>query len=243
MTGEPKTHQSLFLMKEKPIIGVLITSYGHIDPCVYHNHISCLMAFCKEYELICYHISGVQQPQALNMMTQRALTDGCDYLFYLEHDNLLAKNHLKLLVEDDKDVVSGIYNLRRYPFLPVPLVANNQGSFDRMEYIVHPDAEPLLKVDVACFGCCLVKADVMKQLPKNVFICGSDAKNDIYYTTDIMLFNAVKKLGYDLYVDGRVRVGHVGDSLVITPDNADITRGFFQTVYPELVQNEMNIKE
>jgi hypothetical protein len=227
----------------KPVIGVVITSYGSVDPLVYHNHLSNLMCYSKKHQLMVYHINGVQQPVALNMMTKRALDDGCDYIFYLEHDNLIVDNTLDLLLSDAKDIVSGWYTLRRYPFLPIPLVKNAAGTLDRMTFVYKEGCEYLLEAEVGCFGSCLVKTSLLKQLPEDLFSHGYDEKTKTFFTPDIILFEAAKKLGYKVYVDGRVQIGHVGDSIIVTPENYNDVFQFFCHVYPEVVRaNELENK-
>lgn len=229
----------------KPVIGVLITSYGAIDPATYHNHISCLLNFSKKHQIIVYHINGVQQAVALNMMTDKALEDGCDYLFYLEHDNTLGMSTLDYLLDDNKDIVTGWYTLRRYPFLPIPLIKKEDGLLYRMSYKYKDGAtDYLLEAEVGCFGCCLIKSDVIKKLGKDLFTRKINDLSNNYYTPDIILFEEARKAGYKVFVDGRVKSGHVGDSMIVTPDNYELVANFYAQAYPEIVlaNNEQVLK-
>lgn len=221
-------------------IGIIITSYGSIDQLVYHNHLSCFLAWSKEFETALYHMGDNQQEVSLNAMTLGALQDGCDYLFYAEHDNIYSKDTLRKLLADDLDIVTGNYNFRNWPFAPIPLKQDEEnGLMYRYECNVLDEEKEhnLFEVSLGCFGCCLVKADVLRKLFDKglIFRREYNKKTSGTYTADVIFFKDARDNGYKIWVDGAVKAGHQTKNLFVTPDNYKAYQMFIQLLYPDMV--------
>jgi len=233
--------------KAKPKIAIAITSYGPIDKDIYHNHLSVLLSWKENYDLVVYHIADVQQFESLNRMTTLAIDDGCTHIMFLEHDNLYKKDMLKQLVDDDKDVVTGYYPFRNWPYLPIPMIKNkDNGLLYRLDFAMgDPNVPNLMEMDVGCFGCCLIKTHVLKDLiSKNLtFRSEFSKKTNCTLTADVVLFRDLTANGYKLFVDGHVRVGHLTQRLVVDPDNYELFREMFRLVYPKAVDVDEQLSD
>jgi len=229
-------------------IGVLITTFGPLDPVAYHNHLSVLLSWKKLFDLEAYHLSDNQQEASLNAMVNIALQDGCTHLFFIEHDNILSKKDLPKLLKHNLDIVSGYYTFRNWPFAPIPVKRDTEtGLYYRLEYVAEYEEgkDNLIEVDVACFGCCLIKAEVMKKLfdAGKIFRREQSIKGNTTMTVDCVLFDDLRKAGYKLFVDGNVRVGHLAQRFVVTPDNYRLYREMVKLVFPEIVPKEEQFSE
>lgn len=217
-------------------VGIVITTYGAVESAVYRNHISVLLDWKKKLNLEVYHVPDTQQEAALNALTNAAILDGCDYVFYMEHDNIYSKDTLPNLLKHDLDVVTGYYTFRNWPFDPIPLKKDLEtGLLYRLEFIKGGEEENLMEMSVGCFGCCLVKVAALKKLFNAglIFRREYDKKSTSTLTSDCIFFADLEKQGYKCIVDGQVRVGHLGVRIVITPNNYQIYREFIRMVAPE----------
>jgi hypothetical protein len=228
-------------------IGVAITSFGSVDKDIYHNHVSVLLHWNKLFDLVVYHVGDVQQFEALNMMTSMAIADGCTHVLYLEHDNLYPKDMLERLVADDKDVITGYYPFRNWPYLPIPMIKNEEnGLLYRLEFVMNDKNVPnVMEMTVGCFGCCLIKVDVLKALFAKgcKFRTEFDKKTASTLTTDVVLFRDLLDNGYKINVDGHVRVGHLTGRMVVDPDNYKLFREMMRLVYPKAVEESEQLTE
>jgi len=218
-------------------VGVALTTYGGIDPYCFHNHLSVLLHWKKTMDIEVYHVPDTQQEQAINGLCACAIRDECDFIFFMEQDNIFDKGDLAKLLAHELDVVSGYYTFRNWPFAPIPLKRDTNGLFYRLEYVPIHDRPSLIDVDVACFGCCLVKTDIIKSLFQKglVFRREFDKKTSSTLTVDCVFFKDLKGQGVKIFVDGKVRVGHTGMRPIITPDNYRLHTEMLKIAYPELV--------
>jgi hypothetical protein len=228
-------------------IGIAITSFGSVDKDIYHNHLSVLLHWNKQYDIVCYHVGDVQQYEAINNMVDMAITDKCTHVLFLEHDNLYPKDMLKALIEDDKDVISGYYPFRNWPYLPIPMIKNeDNGLLYRLDFVNGDSEKPnVMEMTVACFGCCLIKTPVLEDLfSKGLkFRSEFDKKTASTLTTDVVLFRDLLDNDYKIHVDGHVRVGHLTQRMVVDPDNYQLFREMFKLVYPQAVDEEEQLSE
>lgn len=228
-------------------IGIAITSFGSVDKDIYHNHISVLLHWAKQYDIVCYHVGDVQQYEALNNMTDMAINDDCSHVLFLEHDNLYPKDMLEKLIKDDKDVVSGYYPFRNWPYLPIPMIKSKEnGLLYRLDYAVGDPSTPnVMEMTVACFGCCLIKTHVLSDLFEKglKFRSDFDKKTASTLTTDVVLFRDLIANDYKIHVDGHVRVGHLTQRMVVDPDNYQLFREMFRLVYPKAVNEDEQLTD
>ena len=117
-----------------------------------------------------------------------ALVCEYDYLFNVEHDNLIPKNALIKLLAHHKDVVSGIYRFRPSRTSKVSLMYRPISS-DKKE-------DGLVRADLVPWGCTLFSRKALTKVPFKVGLDGD-------YSEDC------KKAGIKQYVDFDVKVGHV----------------------------------
>ena len=222
----------------------MITSSGSLEPEIYRNHLGCVNYWATLYDLRVYHVYDTCQQDALNTLVHNALEDDCEYLFFMEHDNIYCKDTLPKLLEHKVDFVSGYYPFRNWPYEPIPVVIDEDGETYRFEYIPHKDeTESKIEVELACLGCSLVQADVFRDMPKPYFDLKLDPKSKKFMLSDVVFFKNLRKAGVKVLVDGNVRIGHLSHRFSITPDNYRIFQKMVQVCFPEFVSPEDRLDE
>lgn len=122
-----------------------------------------------------------------------AITEGYDYLFNVEHDNLVPENALVDLVDSGKDLISGIYRYRPSRKLDTPLMP------EKKKGVCFEDSDLDTGVQSAYlipWGCTLFSRDVFTQMP---FTIGLDGD----YTSQC------EKAGIKRWVHTGVKVSHI----------------------------------
>lgn len=122
-----------------------------------------------------------------------AMAEGYDYLFNVEHDNVIPDHALTDLVASGKDLISGIYRYRasRKPGTPLMPEKTKGVCFEDQDLDIGVQPAHLIP-----WGCTLFSRDVLRLLP---FTTGLDGD----YTTQC------EKMGIKRWVHTGVRVSHM----------------------------------
>jgi hypothetical protein len=172
---------------------------------------------------------------ARNTLARELLKTPSEWAFWMDADMVLPKETIVRLLEVAKEkeakMVTGVYYQRgnkHWPVLwsrspeledgTVPKVINkdeyDQNSYVGMFTAPGPEAREPFKVHSAGFGCALIHRNVFESMdePWFQFVYGK-CSEDFYF-----FVNAAKK-GYDLWADPSLRLGHIGDPLVVYKDH------------------------
>lgn len=150
---------------------------------------------------------------AREIMAERALEGGMDYILWLDDDMLIPPDTFECLVKHGKDMVSTLAFQRVPPFGPViwkGIEDKKEGlHFDQV--FAYPK-DTLFKVEAIGFGVVLMKTAFLKKMPKPWFMSTVPVGEDIWFSWK------ATKLGIECYVDTRCKVKHLGPPIVIGED-------------------------
>lgn len=144
-----------------------------------------------------------------------------DYLFMIDDDMLAPPDLFYRLAENDKDICAALAFTRNPDHKPV--------IYDVIEYFdpitkknvyinkfsMNYPRDTLVECDAVGFGAVLIKAKVIKAMeePRFMGLVGTGE--------DITFCYKAKKLGFQVWMDTRVKLGHLGAPTIITEDYAD----------------------
>jgi len=152
---------------------------------------------------------GFQTAQARNNLIKRSTGD---YVLFMDSDNVITPKDLKKLVEDDKEIVSGVYFHRGFPYLPVVYEYDtNATGFINSNKIF----KGLKRIDGAGLGACLIKKSVFEKLRKPYFEFNAFGNGS---TEDFDFFEKCRKSGVELWADWDVPIGHIGEYIYSISD-------------------------
>lgn len=147
---------------------------------------------------------GANIAENRNIIAKLALDSNCDYVWYLDDDQVLAPDTLIRLLAHDKDIVSGLYLHREPPFSPQ--------VYDRVEGVLyHPRClNPLERGLVSALatgaGCMLVKIDVFKKLERPWWRLGQITKDG--WGDDLDFCRRAIEAEFKVWCDLDTIVGH-----------------------------------
>lgn len=168
---------------------------------------------------------------ARNLLAETFLKGSSEWIFWMDSDMTFPEDTLVKLfkVAEDKKakMVTGIYYQRKglnYPVLwsrgeeleesgtktglHSPRAKTNKyvGTF----VFPHPDKQQPFKVHAAGFGCVLVHRSVFEVMARPWFkFLKGECSEDFYF------FVAAQELGYELWAEPTIDLGHIGDAPVI----------------------------
>jgi len=160
--------------------------------------------WCDKLPLMCRVPS---LPLARNILAQKALDAGVDYLFWIDSDHVFEKPEdpneaLKFLYLCDSPIVAGLYRAKQKTgFGYAAWIRVREGYTPIQEWTGN-----FITVDVTGLGCCLIKREVFEKIPKPWFSWErEDAVSEDFY-----FFEKAKEVGYEVKIFTDVRLSHIG---------------------------------
>jgi len=161
---------------------------------------------------------------ARDTLAQEAINGEFDYILMIDSDMTFDSMSLLSLLEDDKDIVGGLYFKRRPPFDPViyekiqPRMAmGRQVMQEACADIKYDIEDDLFEVEGMGFGFILIRTQVLKDVFDDNISCFTPMEGlgeDLAFC-----FRAMKK-GYKIWCDPKIKLGHVATT-VITKELAE----------------------
>lgn len=170
----------------------------------------------REGECLVSFLIGSLIYDSRNTLCKQAITHDCDYVLWFDSDMVFEPDVLQKMLrhmEDGKDIVTGLYFRRRPPFTPVIF---SEITFDEDErgtaigYEDYPEDE-LFEVEACGFGCVMVRKEVLLDVLLNY----RTWFNPLYGAgEDIAFCVRAKELGYKIWCDPTIKLGHYGSSII-----------------------------
>lgn len=151
-------------MATKPKFAIAVSHAGRPLPCDWHLAMKHLM-FPTNATHIDMWRKGMMLDDAMNSMTEDAISKGCEFIWYVDDDTQPPPDTIiKLLsaLEQNQDAMAcgGIYTTKRNP--PEPLVYKERGAGAYWNWKMG-DVFPCWAVGN---GCLMVRAEVFRHMPK-----------------------------------------------------------------------------
>lgn len=159
---------------------------------------------------------------ARERFAQSVIEMDADYLFMIDDDMLAPPDLFYRLAENDKDICGALAFTRNPDHKPVIYdVIEGVDPANRQPYYINKFAmnyprNTLVQCDAVGFGAVLIKRKVLDAIREPRFMglagCGED----------ITFCYKAKKLGFEVWMDTRIKLGHLGAPVIITEEYHDI---------------------
>lgn len=158
--------------------------------------------------------------ESRNNLVSQAIKYEADYVLWLDSDMIFEPDTLIKLMEHDVDIVSGLYFRRAHPYTPV-LFEQLELTENGCDYKGCEDyPSDIFEVAGCGFGCVLMKTDVLYDIAGKYGAVWFAPIGNI--GEDCAFCIRARELGYKIYCDPNVKLGHMG----YTP----ITEGFYKNI-------------
>jgi hypothetical protein len=194
---------------------VALPIFNLINPDVQENHRNILSN--SVHSIIFSKIVGASVEHARQILIDRFLETDCDYLFNLDADILFLeqKDILDRLISLDKPIIGGIYVYKKKPCLPVyrPLDLQKRWEIEKIfpdNYKFDIPPEPF-EIKWLGNGCKLIKREVVEVVKKQIKCPNLPMLyKDEYLSEDFAFDQRARELGYTVWADPSIKLGHVG---------------------------------
>jgi len=192
------------MVDEKVLIGVA-TGGGMPKRPDFYDYLGMLKRPPVSYDLRCHERSPAQ---ARNMIIGAAQDHNCDRVLFIDDDMGFAPDSLMKLLQHDVDIVSGLYLGKAFPHPPMVFDLADPETGACMPMYLFDHITGLQPTVAAGFGFLLVKLSVFDKLEKPYVRLGE--LDPEQWCDDIGLFNRIRKVGIQSYVDTDVWIDHIG---------------------------------
>jgi len=163
-------------------------------------------------------LSGPLISRARNLLAENFLTSPVfTHMLFVDCDMVWDPDHVKKLIEADKPIVSGLYyglNRETGEKFPTALMRWDDGSYRPL----HRPPKGLKKVDGVGMGLTLIKREVLEALKPDAKTLWPFAETVIdgrALGEDLTFCLRAKQEGFDTWVHGDARVGHVKSVIIL----------------------------
>jgi len=192
-------------MDNKILIGVVATDYVKVKTLA--TIVSIVKRFPNAFLLVqqgCYLHKNREE------VAMHAVKEGYTHLFFIDSDMCFSAQVLDRFLEDDKDIVGAHYNMRHLPLESTMKLTDSSGKY-KAETKEIPKG--LFKVHALGTGCLLIKTEIFKKIPEPWFWYGDSDNKETWVGEDMYFCEKAHKFGYDVWADGSVEIGHIGETI------------------------------
>ena len=179
--------------------------------------------FCRDLVKM-KHVGNVQHKFQINSLIYKsrnelalsALAEGADFALWLDSDVIFPSSLLEDLIADmteERDIVTGVYHMRRFPFAPVIWKTLTWGPNpeDNVSELAAEYPEEIFEVDACGFGCVLMRTTVLKAVLEKFHEMFSPVSG---IGEDLTFCLRARKCGFRIWCDPRIQLGHKATTIV-----------------------------
>jgi hypothetical protein len=188
---------------------------GHREESDFHNQVDPHYCFTL-------NVTGdILVQYARERFAESVIEMDADYLFMIDDDMLAPPDLFYRLAENDKDICAALAFTRNPDHKPVIYdVIEGKDPVTGKDYYVNKFAmnyprNTLVECDAVGFGAVLIKRKVIDAMKTPRFMGLSGCGEDITFC------HKAKKLGFEVWMDTRVKLGHLGAPTIITEEYSD----------------------
>ena len=140
-----------------------------------------------------------------------------DYLMFIDDDIIWDPKMMPIdkLIADDKDIICGVYSIRDETLRPAIRTKKMQRLIEQKKYEHQKITVPkgISEIEFAAGGFMLIKKECLLkvyQYSSHPFTCAVD-KNNEYLSEDYAFCYRAKHLGYTIWTDSSIKLGHIGE--------------------------------
>lgn len=176
------------------------------------------------YEFYWFTTGRLLTAMARDKLCQEAIKAECDYIIMFDSDMVLPVDFgiqmLDVITKHKEiDVLAALAFMRNPPHFPVIYQTiegfdqRTGGEYYIREFVKRYPKNTLVECDAVGFGGVCIKVDLLKRMKQNWFMSTTNTGEDIWFC-----YNAKKKYGARIFMDTRIKLGHLKNPEVIDED-------------------------
>lgn len=204
--------------------------FNYMDADIIKNHYQ--IRKMSNYEVVFVTIKGASVEHSKSIAYRKFLESDCTHFFNVDADIFFffeGVSPIDLLIEQDKDIVSGIYVYKREPCLPThrPIdlqdIYEREGKFPENYKFVIPNE--LHEIMFSAGGCMMIKREVIEKLINKYQVPNLPMIHKGEYLSEDFAFSPrCRREGYKIWAFPTIKLGHLGQFLYKFSDYQDIDK-------------------
>ena len=207
---------------QRPIrIAVCVPLYAPITPLWFSSFLALMFSFSTDKDFVFFILTSMGVPVShgrnkvvRDWMKKAGPDKRPDFALWLDTDNLVTKEQVLRLIDDDCDIVSALYFKKTAPCQPVAAesIPGSNAKMPLSEY----GKNSLQEIEYTGMGCCLMKWAVLEKMteshthPFGFTPVIGDGGNPTFQSEDVVFCEHARALGFKIFLDARVVSGHIG---------------------------------
>lgn len=177
-----------------------------------------LLQKTPRFEFLFSVIGRIFTPVARDEAAKLALESDCDYLYMIDDDMLCPDDMFERLYAHNVDLIAPLAFTRNAPHKPVMYnIMEGYDTITKRDYfmntvVMNYPKEQLVECDAVGFGAALIKIEVLKKMKAPYFMSTCGTGEDIFFC------HKAKKLGFRVFMDTSVKLGHLSHPLNVDED-------------------------
>ena len=168
----------------------------------------------KDVSLEFQFVLGDFIDESRNILADKAIRGGYDYIFYVDSDIILPNIALLYLYSHKVPIVSGLYRAKKEP-QKIQVADNNINTLS--DDILRQAR--MVEIGGGGFGCMLVRVDVLKRIGYPQFVYRQAIIFEEGFSEDNYFCCKARVLGYRIWADTQVQCVHIGHPLFKLAEN------------------------
>ena len=206
-----------------------IPNMGYSDPLAYDNRLLWAMRMGarsereQQYNFYLGTVGKILTPAAREALAEKALREGMDLCFMVDDDMIGDPDCFFQLAESvvngPADLCGALAFTRNPPHDPVLYTClEGYDPVERKPYflnrpVLRYQKDALNEVDAVGFGAVVFKVSLLAKMTRPWFMTTSATGEDIFFC-----YKAKKEAGARVFSDCRVKLGHVGNPMIVTEE-------------------------
>lgn len=179
----------------------------------YATSLGKMTAYCKDINFGFSICEAALVSEGRNKQFFLSKEEDVDYIFYIDSDIVFPVDGLQKLIDLDKDIATGVYYQRTYPFRPV---IYNITECNRIKNLPYWASDKPFKVEACGAGFLLIRKSVFDKFTKDSDEPFEMIKNKVggYAGEDTSFCIKCKEKGIEIWADPTIDLGHVRSDIV-----------------------------
>lgn len=157
--------------------------------------------------------NGTLVYMARDRIACQAINNGFTHVLWLDADMIFQPSLLDDLTDCGEDFVTGICHSRRPPY--ASCVFRRMDDLNHLERFEEYPAEPF-EIAGCGFACVLIKTDILAAVQHKYRTCFTPEHD---WGEDLTFCRRATAMGYRIYADPYVRLGHIGHDVIWPEDH------------------------
>lgn len=144
-----------------------------------------------------------------NKIVAEAIKANATHLMFLDADMMFDPEAIYQLIEHQKDIIAGNYNVRRDPLSKGASGSTVKMMVDKQIVSLTELPKGLFQCYAAPTGFMLIRLDIFKKLKKPYFV-EWETPDGLHTTEDIEFCKRANTVNIKIYCDPEIKIGHIG---------------------------------